>query len=102
MRGHLPELVDCLPHFPDFVLELADQRVRGHVPEPVDCLRGECHSTRGCHPDHGEDLAGFGLPVRGLAGLPGDVGEHHCPMVRDRPDVLLLGVLGEGSWEITQ
>ena len=40
MRGRLPELVDCLPHFPDFVLELADQRVRGHLPELVDCLRG--------------------------------------------------------------
>ena len=92
MRGHLPELGDCLPYFPDFVLELADHRVRGHLPELVDCLPGECHSNWGCHPDPGEDLAGCGLPVRGLAGLPGNVGEYHRPMVLDHLGALLLGV----------
>ena len=88
--------------------------MRGHLPGLLDYLPGECHW--GCHPDPGEDLVGLGLPVpdpgedwagwdllaRELAGLPGDGGEHHRPMVPDRPGVLLLGLLGEGSWEITQ
>ena len=99
MHGHLPGLVDCLLPVPDFVFELADQRVRGHLPEPVGCLLGP---SRGCHPGHCGDLAGFGLPVRGLAGLPGDVEEHHRPMVPGRPGVLLVGVLGRDSWEIMQ
>ena len=70
------------------------------------CIRdrstGGYYPCQGCYPDHGGDLADFGLPVRELAGLPGDVGEHHRPMVRDLPVVLLLGLLGKGSWEITQ
>ena len=102
MRGHLPELVDCLPHFPDCVLELADHRFRGHLLELVDCLLGGYYPYQDCHFDHGGDLADLGLPVWELAGLPGDVGEHHRPMVRDHPGVLLLELLGEGSWEITR
>ena len=78
--------------------------MRGHLPGLLDYLLGECHWD--CHPDPGEDLVGFGLPVpdpgedwagwdllaRELAGLLGDVVEYHRPMVLDHHGALLLGV----------
>ena len=98
------ERYPCRAHFPDIGLEVADYllggRFLGFGPELAGCLLGGHYPCQDCFPDFGCELADFDLPVRKLAGLPGDVGLHRRPMARDLPGVLLVGLLGVGGWGI--